>query len=297
MELIPATMAFDFRARQMYWLITRELWENRSIYIAPLAAVVLLLLGYILGMSHLAAKMRASAALAPMEQQDLFTKPLVVASGLIMVVTLLVAIFYCLDALYGERRDRSILFWKSMPVSDLATVLSKAAIPLVILPLLTFSLTVVTQSLMLLVNGAVLAGSGAGAGAAWSHLALFHIWVMLFYHLVAIHSLWHAPLYAWLLLVSSWARRVVILWAALPILAILALEKLVFNTSYFGMMLMERLTGPMGVGSMGNKMAMDSMTHVTPAEFLASAGLWIGLGVTAVFLLAAAWIRRYRGPV
>ena len=48
------------------------------------------------------------------------------------------AIFYCLDALYGERRDRSILFWKSLPVSDLTTVLAKASIPLVILPLLDF---------------------------------------------------------------------------------------------------------------------------------------------------------------
>ena len=58
--------------------------------------------------------------------------------------------FYCLDALYGERRDRSILFWKSLPVSDLTTVLSKASIPIVVLPLLTFAVTVATQLIMLL---------------------------------------------------------------------------------------------------------------------------------------------------
>ena len=62
-----------------------------------------------------------------------------------MGTTFIVGIFYCLDALYGERRDRSILFWKSLPVSDLTTVLSKASIPLVVLPLLAFAITVVTQ--------------------------------------------------------------------------------------------------------------------------------------------------------
>ena len=63
------------------------------------------------------------------------------AARLIMGTTLLVAIFYCLGALHSERRDRSILFWKSLPVSDLTAVLAKATIPIVILPLLAFAIT------------------------------------------------------------------------------------------------------------------------------------------------------------
>ena len=105
--------------------------------------------------------MRAALALNPMQQRNLIEKPYDFAALLIMVTTFIVGVFYCLDALYGERRDRSILFWKSLPVSDLTTVLSKASIPLVILPLLTFAITVATQWIMLLLSTAVLAGRAA----------------------------------------------------------------------------------------------------------------------------------------
>ena len=86
-----------------------------------------------------------------------------------MAAAFIVAIFYCLDALHGERRDRSILFWKSLPVSDLTTVLSKASIPLVVIPLLTFAITVVTQFIMLLLSTAVLLGSGVESSRRYGH--------------------------------------------------------------------------------------------------------------------------------
>ena len=76
-----------------------------------------------------------------------------------------VGVFYCLDALHGERRDRSILFWKSLPVSDLTTVLSKASIPLVILPLITFAIVIATQLIMLLLSSAAMLISGLSATA------------------------------------------------------------------------------------------------------------------------------------
>ena len=92
-----------------------------------------------------------------------------------MLTTFVVGVFYCLDALHGERRDRSILFWKSLPVSDLTTVLSKASIPLVVLPLLTFAITVVTQWIMLLLSSAVLLGSGLSVATLWTQLSLFQM--------------------------------------------------------------------------------------------------------------------------
>src|SRR5213075_3554807 len=82
-----------------------------------------------------------------------------------MATTLIVAIFYCLDALYGERRDRSVLFWKSMPVSDWTAVLSKMTVPMVILPVVTFVLTIVTQWIMLLAASAYLSMKGQSAAA------------------------------------------------------------------------------------------------------------------------------------
>ena len=106
-----------------------------------------------------------------------------------MVSTFVVGMFYCLDALYGERRDRSILFWKSLPVSDLTTVLSKASIPLVVLPLITFAVTVTPQLVMMLWSSLVLLASGLTA-ATWTRFDLFPDGLRLLYHLVAIHALW-----------------------------------------------------------------------------------------------------------
>ena len=182
--------------------------------------------------------MRAASALEPdaAAEADRSSRT-TVAALLIMATTLVVGVFYCLDALHGERRDRSILFWKSLPVSDLTTVLSKASIPLVVLPLLTFAITVVTQLIMLLLSSAVLLGSGLSVATLWTHLPLFQMSLMLLYHLLTVHALWYAPIYGWLLLVSAWARRAPFLWAVLPLLAIGRVEKIAFNTSHFAAML------------------------------------------------------------
>src|SRR5205085_5805305 len=149
----------------------------------------------------------------------------------------IVGVFYSLDALYGERRDRSILFWKSLPVSDLTTVLSKLAIPLAILPLLSFVITIATQLIMLLLSIAMLVGSGVNIATLLIQMPFLHVSLVLLYHLVTVHGLWYAPLYGWLLLVSACAPRAPFIWAFLPPFVIWGVEKLAFNTSYFLAML------------------------------------------------------------
>src|SRR6266702_4353580 len=284
--------------RSMYWSIRRELWESRSIYIAPLAAAAVFLLGFLISTIDLPQKMRALSTMDPAHQREVIAMPYDMVAGLMMLTAMIVGVFYCLDALHGERRDRSILFWKSLPVSDLTTVLSKASIPLVVLPLLTFAITVVTQWIMLLLSTAVLLGSGLSVATLWTHLPLFQMWLMLLYHLLAIHALWYAPFFGWLLLVSGWARRAAFLWAALPLLAIGVVEKIAFNTSHFAAMLGHRLSGGSeGVGFTAGSMSMDPLTQLTPDQFLISPGLWVGLAVTAAFLAAAVRLRRYQGPI
>jgi ABC-2 type transport system permease protein len=284
--------------RRFYWSVRRELWENRSIWIAPLAVSALTLLGFLISTFRLPGRMRDALALDPLKLHQLIERPYDFSALLIMGATLLVAIFYCLDALHGERRDRSILFWKSLPISDFATVLSKAAIPLFILPLITFAFTVATQSIIYLINSAVLLGSGLGIAPLWNHLSLFQSWAMLLYHLLAIHSLWYAPFFAWLLMVSAWARRAPFLWAALPLLAIGVVEKIAFSTSYFGAMLLNRIAGaPGGSTATPTAMSMASLTPVTLLQFLGSAGLWSGLAVAALFLVIAVRLRQHRQPI
>ena len=293
--IVPADIS---ATQRLYWSVRRELWEYRSIYIAPLAVAALFLFGFLISTIRLPAKMRALAALDPAKQHAAINTPYDVASGLIMATTLIVAVFYCLDALHGERRDRSILFWKSLPVSDLTTVLSKASIPIVVLPLLTCAVIFATHWIMLLLSTVVLLGSGQSVATLWKQLALIQMWVMLLYHLLTVHGLAFAPFFGWLLLVSGWARRAAFLWAALPLVAIGVVEKIAFNTSYFAAMLENRLGGgadssPFTAGSV----SMDPLMHLRLGQFLSSSGLWIGLAVFAAFLAAAVRLRRYQGPI
>src|SRR5271166_1503679 len=292
--ITPARMS---ATRPLYWSIRRELWENRSIYIAPLAAAGVFMLGFLISLIGLPYKMRALPALDASHQREAVLMPYHFAAGLIMATAFIVGVFYCLDALHGERRDRSILFWKSLPVSDLTTVLSKASIPLVVLPLLTFAITVVTQWIMLLMSSAVLLGNGLSVRTLWTQLSLSQTWLGLLYHLVTVHSLWYAPIFGWLLLVSAWARRAAFLWAGLPVLAIALVEKIAFNTTHFVAMLGNRMGGGAEAVTMPGSSPMDPMTHLTPGHFLSSAGLWIGLVLAAVFLAAAVRLRRYQGPI
>jgi ABC-2 type transport system permease protein len=216
-----------------------------------------------------------------------------------MLTIFVVGAFYSIDALHGERRDRSILFWKSLPVSDLTTVLSKAITPVVILPLIGFAITIAMQWIMLLVSTAVLLGSGLSAVPLWSHAALLQTWLMLLYHLLTVHGLWYAPIYGWLLLVSVWARRAPFLWASLPLLAIGVVERIAFNTSHFGVMLKDRMLGGGAGGDdfITSYLSMDPLMHFSPTQFLSSPGLWIGLAITAAFLAAAVRLRRDQGPI
>src|SRR5207237_3945389 len=180
-----------------------------------------------------------------------------------------------LDALYGERRDRSILFWKSLPVSDLTTVLSKAIVPLVILPAVVFGLIVATQFVMLMISSVALLPSGL-TGTTWANFNLLQQSMILLYSLIAI-ALWHAPIYGWALLISGIARRATFLWAVLPLLAIGFFEKITFNTSYFASMLKHRLLGFAGEAfhfESHHSVAIDSLT---PGNYLSTPGLWIGL--------------------
>jgi ABC-2 type transport system permease protein len=280
-------------SQRMYWQVRRELWENRSIYVAPLAVACVALFGFALG--SIAGIWEKALRLNPAQPQA----PYDIAAGLMILTGIVVSVFYCLDALHGERRDRSILFWKSLPVSDVTTVLAKASIPLVILPLLTFAITVAVQWLMLLMSSAVLLVSGLSVATLWTKLSFLRMSLLLLYHLLTAHVLWPAPIYCWLLLVSGWPRRATFLWAALPLVAIAGVEQIAFHTWHFASLVGGRLIGaaPTVAATSPAMFPTDPMTHIAPGSFLSSPGLWIGLAIAATFLAAAARLRRYQGPI
>jgi ABC-2 type transport system permease protein len=297
--IAPAPIALT---RPFFWSVRRELWENRSIYLAPMIAAGVVLFGFGITALSLPRLRHNALALESTRMRAAIELPYDAAAMMIMFTVFIVGIFYCLDALHGERRDRSILFWKSLPVSDLTSVLSKAIVPLAILPLLTLAIVLATQFIMLLISTAVLLPSGL-AGTTWQLLPWPRLWLILLYGLVT-SALWEAPVFAWLLLVSSWARRATFLWAVLPWLAISAIEKLAFDTTFFIRMLVRRLTGGFEEGFVvvhypkdAHVPVVDRLTQFDPLRFLSSPGLWIGLVLAAAFLIAAIRVRRYRGPL
>ena len=288
--------------RPMFWSVQRELWENRSIYIAPAAvAAVVLFASCMTALFTLPRKIRALETLDALKQHSTIVAPFSMAPAPIMLAAFIVGVFYSLDALYGERRDRSILFWKSLPVSDTTTVLSKATIPVVVLPLVSFVLGVVTLFILLFQSTAVLLANGLSPAPLWRELQFVQEPLVMLYGLT-VHSLWFAPIYTWMLLVSAWAPRATFLWAVLPLLAVAAVERIAFNTTYFASLLQYRLGGAMKEAFViapkaGQHQVLDQLTQLDPMRFLMSPGLWLGLMFAAACLVLAIRLRRYREPI
>jgi ABC-2 type transport system permease protein len=152
---------------------------------------------------------------------------------------------------------------------------------------------------MLIVTSLVLLMNGLSVSMLWQQISFFQMSMLLLYHLFAAHTLWPAPVYCWLLLVSGWARRAVFLWAILPVIAIGGLERILFHSTHFVMLVASRFMGAAHSSTMDSPdvFPTNPMIHITPFKYLASPGLWIGLLVAAAFLYMAARLRRSRGPV
>jgi ABC-2 type transport system permease protein len=308
-----ATPTENHATRPFYWLVRRELWENRSLYIAPLVAAGVVFIAFLLNALHLPEGMRMLTALDP-ERQRRAVSGIYGGIGLLIVFTMVVvAWFYALDALYGERRDRSVLFWKSLPVSDTQTVLSKLFTAMVVAPAIAFAVVVSLQVLILLLSSAVVLIGGASPAPIWNNLQLFQMTLVMLYALIAL-SLWYAPVYAWLLLVSAWAKKSTFLWAVLPPIALVLFEKVAFHSNHISHLLAYRLRDGLGSAfdphafsrrgaeaSFETEVRVDMPDHplalLDPAQFLANPWLWAGLIAAAALVAATVWMRRYREPI
>jgi ABC-2 type transport system permease protein len=289
-QTLPATRPF-------YWSMRREVWENRFLYVALLAAAGVGGFAFLFSLVHLPQALREN------DGPVALIMPYSHLAMLVELTAFLVGIFYSLEALHSERSERSILFWKSLPVSDRTTVLAKASIPLLLLPALAFVITVAAQLVMLLLSLVVVLGSGQSVAAFWTQLPLFEMQLVLLYEL-AVLVLWHAPIYGWLLLVSGWARRAVFLWAFLPPLALGLFEFFAFHTTHVFGVLGERLFGFAAdaftlrtPGGQSIDPHLVLLEQLTPGRYFRSPGLWIGLVTAAVLITAAIRLRRYREPV
>ena len=275
----------------MSWSVWRELWENHSIYIAPLVVAGIILFGSIVSASHLPERRHNAMLLDPAHRRAAIEMPYDIAAMMIIFTAFIVGI--SIVSTRSRRTSRAQYpFRKSLPVSDLTTVLSKVIIPLVVL-LVSFAIIVVTQFVMMLISTVALLP--AALPQRLGQLNLIRQSLILLYGLAAI-ALWHAPIYGWALLVSGWARRATFLWAVLPLLAIGFFEKITFNTSYFASMLKDRVIGFAPQAFAFNAHTVGSAA-LTPGKYLGTPALWIGLVFAVGFVAAAARLRRYSGPL
>lgn len=283
--------------RDFYWSVRREIWENRAALLAPLVVGAVALVGYLVGSVAVLQRVRDLAALDPEKQMRALAMPYGLAASVVLVTGWIAGIFYAAEALNGERRDRSILFWKSMPVSDLTTVLAKAGIPLVVLPAASMAAAFATQVAMLLASVALLAANGLDPLAVWSRVPLGTMTIIMLYGVTA-HLLWFSPIFAWVLLLSAWTRRAALLWSALPFAALYAIEMLAFGKSAVAQLLQYRVTGAMVEAFNANAMhtPIMSFSQLDPVKFFSSPSLWLGLAFAAACIAGAIRARRYREP-
>ena len=300
---------------QMMTLLRRELVEHPASWMVPAvlgALFVVAALFAVFGIARVGideiqfdSDLMAEAADPMQIRAVLMVMFLPIATLFSGVISVIIA-FYLLDALYAERKDRSILFWKSLPVSDLKTVGSKYLTGLLVMPLQALAMFLATAVLVWLIAGLAGAVAGTGQLLLQGPLALLQAVIVMAYGLVAF-GLWLAPVHAWLLLVSAFARRAVLAWAVLPPLLVIVAEKVLFDTQYFALLLGQRLSGGMelafsGKGSAAIAAEDEGFSAVfpalsdlmTPGRFLAAPELWGGLAVAAIFLAGAVWLRRWR---
>ena len=274
--------------RPFLTLVRRELWEHGSLIWAPLAmALMIIVVSLVSGMVKGSVDIDLGEARPLPElfgdaekQRGIFT---LVMAGLVLpqlLVAFVVVFFYLLDCLFTERRDRSILFWKSLPVSDAKTVLSKLFVALVAVPLWSWALSLVVGLVVFGVVAAQVSGTPAAGLGTWHGGTWLTVQAAMLGKMV-IAALWYLPVAGWLLLVSVLAKRAPFLWATLPFLVLSLAERIALGSNVVGALVAQRLFG-----------FREEVSLMSEFPLLASPGLWIGVAVGAALVYAAIRVRR-----
>ena len=295
-------------------LIKRELWEHRSIYVTPAAIAVIVTLG-VLAMLMMASGFAKELDLAIFGAQNLagdaerkavLTGFFVGTSWVFLVALMFLTVFYSLDSLYAERKDKSILFWRSMPATDAETVISKLLTAAIVIPAITAVGIWATHLVNLIVTSIWVSAKGGDASTLiWGSVSIVDNWIAALIVVIA-SGFWMSPFIAWFLFVSTWAKRMPILMAFMPPIVLGLLEWIVFRTKYFLTTIGER--GDMtplfhsmsleaffeeeqwrdGVGN------ISLLEHMDLVGFVTDPGFWSGLFVCAILTTAAIYVRRFR---
>jgi ABC-2 type transport system permease protein len=323
----------------MKWLLRREYWENKGAFFwAPLVIGLVMLAfiggtaGYALATHGLGDSVTVNGH--HMSRTDMLNAmPLatraqiagvvanvwLAAAAPLFGVLPVVVFFYCLAALYDDRRDRSILFWKSLPVSDQQTVLSKVLTAVCVAPMITIAIGTGISLLMVLIGLTAVSFNGLHLFGLVLGNSDFYLAPLRLVGLLPVYMLWAIPTVGWLLMVSAWARSKVFLWAVgVPVLlAVLA--------KWANFILGEYMNGGFDVKWFVNNVIARGLAGVVPGAWLSfskiqpaalvsgaeqsvNAGsiftqswltllqpdVWIGVVIGGAMIFAAVRLRRWR---
>jgi ABC-2 type transport system permease protein len=295
-------------------LIRREIWEHRSLYITPAVVALVMILtlltafvfasGYqeivdigIMGAQNLAGDTERRAALLAVLIGN--TVPFFIAGGILTV-------FYSLDSLYAERKNKSILFWRSLPITDAETVVSKLLTTALAIPLIAFAVIVITHLIILLIISVFVSIEGGSSMLlVWKSAPLFDVWAGMLIITILL-PIWFSPFVGWLLFVSAWTKRSPLLMAFLPLVLVPTLEYWVFRTHLIADAMQTRFDKlPLFKGIdpelffdkeqfVANADAVSLLAYIDVGKFLTSPHMWAGVIVCGLFITAAIYVRRYR---
>ncbi len=276
------------------WLVRREFWENKAIWVMPICIAALMVVASLFG------KVEIAMLHASDQQSELAGVLFLVAiGGVFWAAMSIYTVWYLLDCLYADRKDRSVLFFKSMPVTDSATVVSKLFVGVIAIPLVYFCVADIAALLMafvISVRAHLVFGNVLWRPRLW--LQVQALWL----YVIATGVLWYAPVVGWLLLVSAWAKRAVILHALLPPLAVMLAERLFLGTHVTAIVLRDRLLGggyvslhhPINWSLEKGEMTPGVWQLPDPAGFLSSADVWIGVLIGAACIAGSVQLRKRR---
>lgn len=300
-------------------LVRRELWEHRAFWAVPTAiagffTLLMLRAGFeAIDPDHAHDIARVNEKLADKVQLETFMQRTDVAATVFAAAAVpfavcmgFIILFYLLDSLYSDRRDRSVLFWRSLPVTDTQSVLAKLATATVFGPAMT--LAVLFGAFAVWGGLAALFGVAAGFDywwmglnpLAWVEAVLSLFGASLGFMLVA------SPIIGWVLLASAWAPRAPFLWAALPPLLLGMFENMFFESNRFLEMIgrhFELLVPKIFIDHAdmhevafrgdGYKVSLGPAFALS-GDYLLEPRLYVGIAVCAGFVAAAIWMRRFR---
>jgi ABC-2 type transport system permease protein len=280
------------------WLIKREFWENRAIWLVPAVIGIALTLAALFGRVDI-------EDLPSPDQSRALGGVVLFAFGITFFAVMNVySTWYLLDCLHADRKDRSILFWKSLPISDTQTVLAKLFTAVFAIPLVYFVAADVSTLLMAFIVS--LRAHSTVGGALWRPdlwLQLQALWL----YLILTTAIWYLPFIGYLLVISAWARRAVMLWSLVPPLALYLLERWFFGTHVLGSLLWHRAFdyravafrgssdlhpwSPSAIGDGRMTLPESVWRLLDPVHFVSQPATWIGVLVGIAFILGAIQLR------